>query len=878
MARQGRQFVVRIVEQFRRRRVERDLDDELRAHLEFLIDDGRRRGLSPDVARTEALRAMGGFEQTREAVRDRRGFRGLETLVQNVSYAWRSLAGAPGFTIAAVITLALGIGANTAIFSLVDAAILRPLPYAEPGSLVSIWEVMPNGTRSVVAPANYVDYRRARNAAAIGAYMPAAGTLTGAGEPVRLAGEEVTGSYFDTLAIAPAQGRPLHALDNEPGRPNVVVVSYALWQDRFGLAPDLVGRTITINQESHEVVGIMPRDFAGVSQFRTSTRADFWIPSRFPADLLANRDDHEVHVVARLAPARSVAALADELRGIAAGFGPTAAGGAIGLGATSLHADVVRDVSSLLLFLLGAVALILLLACLNVAGLLVVRSLARRREIAVRLALGATRQRVAGELLIQSLVLALLGAAAGWGLAVVLKDALVALTPVTIPRLDRVALDGRVLLFTAGVATITGVFFSLLPAWQLSRTRPMDALAATARVVSHSWALRSRTILVIVEVAVSMLLLVGAGLMIRTIAHINGVDLGFGTANVLTATVTLPPAKYPEPAQRLGFFEAVTERVEAIPGVRAMAFANRLPLRGSWSSGLFIDPLDGPLSSATPMTSGFQAVSPGYFDVLGVRLVRGRLIDETDREGTLPVAVVNEAFAPALLAGSDPIGRRVRRGPKMPAITIVGVVANIRRHGPRLPIDPEVYVAARQTSVYPLWLSEIAVRVDRDAAAFAPELRRAVWTVDRDQPIAARLLEDTLANGQAAPRFQAFLLTLFATLALALAAVGIYGVVAYAVSQRAAEIGLRLALGAEASRLLRWIVARSLRPVLAGAAIGLAAAILLARMLDGFLFEVSPVDPLTYAAATALLVVMAIAASYVAARRAVRIDPLAALK
>jgi predicted permease len=873
-----RSLLARIIEQLRRRRVERDFDEELRTHLAFLIDDGRRRGLTPDEARTAALRAIGGLEQTKEAVRDRRGFRALDTLAQNVRYGARVLAGAPGFTIAAVVTLALGIGANTAIFSLVDTALLRPLPYADPGRLVSIWEVMPNGTRVVVAPANFVDYRRARHAVAMGAYMAVAGTLTGAGEPVRLAGEEVTGTYFDTLAVPPAEGRALHAVDNEEGRPRVAVLSYALWQDRFGLDRGLVGRTITISQESYEVVGIMPRDFTGVSQFRTSTRVDYWIPSRFTADVLGNRDDHEVHVVARLAPGRPMATLIGELRGMAAGFGPPPAGGAIGLAGAALHTDLVRDVSALLLFLLGAVALILLLACINVAGLLVVRSLGRRREIAVRLALGATRRRVAGELLVQSLMLAGLGAVAGWALAVVLKDVLVSLTPATVPRLDRVALDARVLLFTAGIATVTGVVFSLLPAWQLSRTRPTDALAATARVVAHSWALRSRTLLIVVEVAVSTLLLVGAGLMIRSLGRIGGVDLGFATANVMTATVTLPAAKYATPAQRLAFFEAVTERVQAMPGVRAAAFANRLPLRGTWSSGLFVDPVDAVPAPATPMTSGFQAVSSGYFSALDVRLLRGRLLDDTDREGTLPAAVVNEAFSPSLLGGGDPIGRRLRRGPKMPAITIVGIVSNIHRHGPRVPIEPEVYVAARQISVYPLWLSELALRVDRHAGAYAPQLRQAVWAVDRDQPIVTRLLEDTLANGQAAPRFQAFLLTMFAALALALAAVGIYGVVAYAVSQRTAEIGLRLALGAEAPRLLRWIVGRSLRPVLLGAAIGLMAAVMLARSLESFLFEVSPADPLTYVAATAVLVLMAMTASYSAARRAVRVDPLAALK
>jgi predicted permease len=878
-----RGLFARIVEQLRRRRVERDFDDELRTHLEFLIDDGRRRGLTPEAARTEALRAIGGLEQTKEAVRDRRGFRGLETVVQDLRYSLRLLAKAPGFTAAAVTTLALGIGVNTAIFSVVDAALFRPLPYAAPEQLVAVWEVLGSGAaqrRTVVSPADYEDYRRARHSAGMASYAAVPATLTGRGEPARVLGEEVSGTYFSVLGIAPLRGRPIGEADHTPGRDRVVVLSHGLWQARFGGVDDAIGQFVTLNDQRYEIVGVMPAGFLGLTEYRQQQPVLFWTPLVFEPDVMTRRTEHLVHVVARLAPGAAIGALRDELAGMARGFDGLPPDSAIDVGAAALHDDLARDVRSLLLFLLAAVGLVLLLACLNVASLLIVRSLGRRHEIAVRFALGASRSRVAGELLVQSLVLTTLGAAAGWLLALVLKDVIVGLAPMAIPRLSEVALNLRVLSFTAAVTAAAGIGFSLLPASRLAQTRPVEALGAAARVISSRWALRSRSTLVVVEVAVSTVLLVGAGLMMRSLATLDGVDLGFRTDNILSASLPLPPARYPTPEARLAFFEDLAARVVTMPGVQSIAFANRMPLRSGWTSGLLIDPTDGPTAAAPKgQSAGFQAVSPGYFPTFGLRLVRGRLLVDEDRNGTTPVAVVNEAFSPALLNGADPIGRRLRRFAQAPTITIVGIVANIRRHGPRFPVEPEVYLPARQTTLYPPPLAEMAIRVDGDALTIAPMVRAAIWAIDDRQPAGVmRTMDETRAAGQATPRFQTFLLGLFAMLALALALVGIYGVVAYTVSQRSAEIGLRMALGASASVILRWMLGQSLRRVLTGAAIGLAAAVLLARSLESFLFQVSPTDPLAYVGATALLVVMAAAASYGAARRAVKIDPLAALK
>ena len=878
-----RTVLTRIRELFRGRELDRDLDDELRAHVDFLIDDGVRRGLTPAAARAAALRALGGLDQTKEAVRDRRGFRSVETFLLNLRYAARLLAKSPGFTTAAVMTLALGIGANTAIFSIVDTALIRPLPYAAPEQLVSIWELLGTGAeqrRAVVSPADYHDYRRARSAIGMAAYAAIPATLTDRGEPVRIFGEEVSASYFDVLSVPPATGRPLLAADFEDGREHVVVLSHGLWLDRFGGSTEAIGQSVVLNDVRYEIVGVMPKGFTGISEFRQQAAIQFWIPAMYEPGVLSRRTEHLVHVVARLPPGASMVPLHEELRAMARGFEGLPTASSLDVGMAPLHDDVARDVRALLLFLLAAVGLILLLACLNVASLLIVRSLGRRHEIAIRFALGASRSRVAGELVTQGLLLSALGAVAGCALAMVLKNVIVSLAPMSIPRLLEVSIDARVLIFAAVIAVATGIAFSVLPAWRLARTHPNEALSAGTRIVANTWAIRSRRLLVVAEVAVSMLLLISAALMIRSLATLNGVDLGFRTENVLTANVPLPPTRYPTPASTYAFFDDLAARVAAMPGVRAVTFANRVPLRSGWTSGLIIDPLDGPpLAAMSGQNAGFQAVSRSYFETLGIRLVRGRLFEPTDREGTLPVAVVNEAFAPALLGGSDPIGRQLRRFPKAPAITVVGVVANIRRHGPRLPVEPEVYLSAAQTSLYPPRLSELAVRTDGDAASLAPAIRRAIWAIDAKQPVGVmRTLDETRALGEAAPRFQTFLLTVFAMLALALAAVGIYGVVAYAVSLRKAEIGLRLALGAESHRVLLWLMRGSLVPVLLGIAIGLTASVLVARGLQRFLFSISPLDPVSYVAAAAVLLAAGATATYIAARRATTIDAVTALR
>ena len=879
--------IARLLEWLHRGRADADLRDELASHVDHLTDEYIRRGRTPAEARRAALLDFGGIEPAREAVRDRRGLRPLDTLARDVRYAIRLLARAPGFSAAVLLTLALGIGANAAIFSLVDGVLLRPLPYHAPDRLVAIWEQLPppavpgaaeaGPARIAVAPANLRDYRRARQAAAIAGYSRTTRNVGGAGEPERLQGEMVTPEYFAVLGVPPLHGRTLQAGDVAAGRA-LVVISHPLWRDRFGGRADALGATLTLDDARFEIVGVMPATFKGVSELRDSTPAAFWIPATFTPDVLENRNEHLLSAIARLAPGASAGGLADELRGMAASFATTG-GPALSVGVAALDADIAGDARPLLLLLLAAVGLVLLLACVNVASLLVVRSISRRREIAVRLALGATRGRVARELLAQSIVLAIAGAAAGLGVAVLLHGWLLALTPATIPRLDAVSIDGRVLLFTLAITAITAVAFTVVPALQLGRAPSGAALATTGRVVAGTFASRARTGLLIAEIAFSTLLLAGAALMMRSLATLNAVPLGFDPSGVITAQVRLPASRYPTPDARLQFFEEVEQRLGAMPGAEAVAFANRLPLRGGWTSGLVIESPEGVVPAELGHSAGFQSVSPGYFDVIRLPLVRGRLLTAADREGRPGVAVVNEAFVQRFFGAADAIGRRLRRFPTGPSIEIVGVVADSRRGGRLRAIEPEVYLPAAQTSLYPLPLEQVAVRVPSDAAARASDLRAAVWAVDAGQPVAAvRTLDDALRLQQGERRFQTFLFSMFAALALVLAVVGTYGVVAYAVSQRTAEIALRMALGATAGGILRWTLGGWLRVVAAGVVLGIAGALALGDVVRSLLFEISPADPLALGGAVAVLALAALAACLAAARAATKVEAASVLK
>ncbi|TAK13938.1 MAG: FtsX-like permease family protein, partial [Acidobacteria bacterium] len=541
------------------------------------------------------------------------------------------------------------------------------------------------------------------------------------------------------------------------------------------------------------------------------------------------------------------------------------------------RADLVRNTRTSLWTMFAMVGVILLIACVNVANLLIVRGVSRRREIAIRLALGADRRRVVRELLTQSLLLALVGGLVGLALSAWTRQILVSLAPANMPRLDQVTLDVRVLAASFVLVLITGLLFGVLPAWQASRERPIDALRATERVVAGTTVMRWRNALMTIEVALSAILLVGAGLTFRSLNAMNGVPLGFRTDHVLAMNISLPNPRYAAADDRFAFFDRLAGRVRAIPGVEEVAFANRLPLRGGWGSGFLIDGMPPPPSGF--YDCDFQAVSTGYFDVFGIPLRRGRALQSSDIKGAQPVAVVSEAFSRQILNGADPIGHAIRRGPNAPLITIVGVVGDVRRQGKLEQLGPQVYLPAAQTGSYPVRLADLAVRTMGDPKSLVPALQQALWSIDASQPVTAVLtLDEVLFQRGAAQRFRALLFGMCAVLALILSLVGVYGVVSYAVSQRTPEIGIRIALGAARGDILRWLVGGTAALVVIGVVAGLLVARFLSRTLDALLFGVTSADLATYAIAAVSITVVALGSAALAARRATLIDPARALR
>ena len=737
-----------------------------------------------------------------------------------------------------------------------------------------------------VAPANYFDYvRRADAFSSLGAYARTGLNLTGDGTPERVVVEEVTASYFVTLGVMPMIGGPFQPEDNQEAGSRRVILTHALWQRRFGGEASVLDRTILLDGRPHRVAGVMPPEFRAASDAGAIEPVGALVPVFFEPSVLTNRQEHIIDVIGRVKPGVPVDAARANLAAVSEGLArefPDAA--TVRASLAPLGAEQVKSVRQLLILLLAAVGLVLLIACANVASLVVARSMSRQREMAVRFALGATRRRVMSELITQSLLLSAAGAVVGLALAYWTKHVLVSLAPASFPYIQRAALDTRVLAFAAVLTVATGVLFGLFPAWQVSRTRPVEALRTAERSSVGSWALRNRAALMAIEVALSTMLLVGAGLMLRSLMAVNAVPLGFDPAGVLATNVVLPPQRYATPQAKLDFYEALATRVATIPGVRGVTYSNRLPLRGNWTSGFAFENAASQPEAAygqpgAPSSAGFQAVSPDYFAVFKIPLIRGRLLASADRAGAPGVAVVNAAFVRTFFKDANPLGQRLRRGAKMPSIEIVGVVADIRRGGRTSDIEPQLYLPAAQIELYPLSLSDLAIRVDGPPQSYADAVRGAIWAIDPNQPVTnVRTMEEVLALRLAERRFQTFLFALFAALALALAVVGVYSVVDYSVRQRTAEIGLRIALGADAPGILRWLIGQSFWTVSAGALAGLAGAYWLSRFVRSLLFGIEPTDVVTYLGAAVVLAAAALLASYLAARRAIRVDPVAALR
>jgi putative ABC transport system permease protein len=796
-------------------------------------------------------------------------------LLRDLRYAARGLRRTPIFTAVAVLTVALGIGANTALFTVVNAVLLRPLAYRDSGRLVTVLHTGANP----VAPANYADWRdQSRSFEAMAAAEYWTPNLTGTDTPEHLYGLRLTPNLIPMLGTPPMLGRVFASEEKRE-----VVLSYRLWQRRFAGDPRVLGRSIRLSNEAYTVVGVMPREF----QFAPfwATRAEFWAPLAL-GDRIHSRDGNSLRIFARLAPGVSLAAARSEMALISARLEARFPGTNRGVQVTPLKENVVGRVEAPLELALGAVAFVLLIACANVAHMLLARASERQKEIAIRTALGASRARIASQVLAESLLIATLGGACGLLLALVGTRALVALGPPQLPRLDTVAVDGRTILFLAGATLITALLFGAAPALRAAAGGLSGAMKEGGRGSGSVRRNRLRSLLMASEFALAFLLLIGAGLMVRSFAALESIDPGFDPHHVLSMVVSVQGSAEAEPHRRELFYRQLLERVRALPGVQAAGAINHLPLAGDvWGWSFLIEgrpkPKPGELPSAV-----YRIVMPGYFETMRLPVVRGRPITEQDDSRTPGVVLLNQRAAELHWPGEDPIGRRINFGNNPPVwLTVIGIVKDARQDEWAAPPRPEAYLAALQNREFleapgaHLAYLTLTVRTAGNPADLAPEVKRAVWAFDRNLPISEVLtMDQAVADANAEPRFEMMLLGLFGAIALALAAAGIYGVMNYAVSRRTHEIGIRMSLGATRGSVLAMIVRQGMSPALAGALAGAVGARLLAGALEKILWGVKPGDPLTFGAAAAILGLTALLAVSAAARRAMRIEPVAALR
>jgi putative ABC transport system permease protein len=800
----------------------------------------------------------------------------MSRLIQDVRYALRTMGKAPGFTAVVVLTLALGVAANTAIFSVVNALLLRPLPYPDSNRLVMVWQDLRARGGPIdewATPGNYVDWRAdTRVFEGLAAMQRWAASISGDGlQASPLVGEQVTASYFDVLGVAPALGRTFTSQEDVPNAPRVAIISHDLWTSRFGGDPSVIGRTAMLSGEPHEIVGVMPAGFRpGVLP-----NAVVWRPLRLNVAQPA-RGLVVLRVVARLRNGLSMPQAASALSALAQQLEREHpdANRAAGIYVVRLQDRVVGDVRPALLVLLGAVAFVLLIACVNVANLLLARASRRSREMAVRIALGAGRGRVVRQLLTESLLLAAIGGVAGIVLAQWAVSGLLAMAPPALPRMDGVRLDGTVLLFVLALIVVTGILFGLAPAWHASRGDVTPALNEGARGSTAGTGHRTRRLLIVSEVALALMLLVGGGLLLRTFVELQHVNLGIDPSHVLTGTVQPPRARYDTPEKGVALYDRLLEKAAALPGVRIAALSSIVPLSGGDSDmGFAIEgrpPADNP--DQEPVT-WYRLVSADYFRAMGITIRSGRGFTPHQAE---PTVLINETLARRYWPGTNPIGKRVKFSREGPWFTITGTVNDVKVRGAQAENRAEMYV--------PYWhLPEagisLVLKASVDPESLAGPMREMVRQIDPDLPVSGIASMDTLvADSVAEPRFFASLVGVFAVLALALAAVGIYGVMSYLVAQRTGEIGVRLALGAAEKQIFRLVLGDSLRLTAIGVAVGIAGALAIGRMLRQLLFGVTAADPLTFALTVAVLTAVAVAATYVPARRAMRTDPIGALR
>jgi putative ABC transport system permease protein len=792
----------------------------------------------------------------------------LADLLRDVRLAIRSLAKAPGFALAAILTLALGVGSTSAIFSVVNGVVLRPMPYPDSESLVMVWEITPQSGQFSVAPANFFDWRRqATTFEALAALGNGDVTLQGPNGPEPVPAAFVSSEFFKVMGVRPAMGRGFTREEETPGHDDVIVISHGTWQRRFGADPRVLGSTVSMNGRQATIVGIMPPGFSFPS------KAELWFP--FAMDQAkATRGGHYLGVIGRIRQGVAHERAEAEMKAIAERLAlqyPEQNAGESAM-IVPLHEQVVGQARPALLTLLAAVAMTVLIACANVANLLLVRGAVRRKELAIRAALGASRGRLERQMLVESLVLAMAGGIIGIGLAQLAIRPLQALSAGTLPRVTEISIDLSVLGFAFGLSLLTGIVFGLAPAWQAASAALVDVLKDGGRGSTSSLGRWMRTGLLVAEVALSMVLLVGAALLLRSFANVTGIDPGFRPDGVLTFRVSLPNVTYPDGARRMTFYDALTTRLEALPGVRGAGLVQTLPLKGDYLLGFELKGKPQVRREDRP-AANYRAISGRYFETLGIPLMRGRIFTDRDRDGAPLVAIVDEAFARRYFPGEDPIGRG--NGSEGFA-EIVGVVGSVRYDGLATTPRPMMYAPLAQDGFGGMW---VVARTTGDPADLMADARHVVRALDPAMPAySMNTLEDVISESIAPRRFPMLLLGLFAAIALGLAAVGLYGVVAYGVSLRTQEIGIRMAIGAGRGDVLRMIITGGMRVALIGVIAGIAGALALSRLLRTMLFGVTVVDPASYAATALMLLTVAALACYIPARRAMRLDPLSALR